>query len=332
MGGEWPEVPYITAASYGGVRDFTPLVVIHATDNTADAYHEALYCANRTDGTSAHCYSDELSVYQCVPLPDIAHTSLYHGNRSSVQFELCGLSNQLTYATMRKIAPYVRYVCSKYGVPIRKIGPDAVRSAYFNGTPGGICGHADITAAFSEDNGDHTDPGTSFPWADFISFVQGGAMTFINDYDNLLCMLADFTSTNGSPSSGILFDHLRGRTQADVLNVLAGIAAKVNAIAAVVPSLSDDEANLRARIDTVHAEELAKIEAARQDELAAIEAARNTEIDSEAAAKKEILDAVYSLTGVTVPTDTSGLVSDADLADALQAAVDRLRGTPTPTP
>jgi hypothetical protein len=36
----------------------------------------------------------------------------------------------------------------------------------------GICGHADITAAFPQDNGTHTDPGPTFPWSQFLGLVQ----------------------------------------------------------------------------------------------------------------------------------------------------------------
>jgi hypothetical protein len=41
----------------------------------------------------------------------------------------------------------------------------------------GICGHADITAAFPQDHGTHTDPGASFPWSTFLGYVAGTSTT-----------------------------------------------------------------------------------------------------------------------------------------------------------
>ena len=39
----------------------------------------------------------------------------------------------------------------------------------------GICGHADISAAWHQT--DHTDPGSSFPWSKFIGYVVAGTTT-----------------------------------------------------------------------------------------------------------------------------------------------------------
>jgi hypothetical protein len=41
----------------------------------------------------------------------------------------------------------------------------------------GICGHADITAAFPQDHGTHTDPGANFPWSTFLGYVAGTSTT-----------------------------------------------------------------------------------------------------------------------------------------------------------
>jgi hypothetical protein len=161
-------IAYIQAGGDGGSRDSTSWVVIHATDNTASARNEALYAQTRPDQTSAHFYSDEGSVYEALDLDNIAFGCLWHGNQKSIQFELVGLSNHLTDATMRHIAPVVREVCNMYGIPIQKINASQVA----NGVKG-ICGHGDITDAFPEDGGDHTDPGSAFPWSTFIGYVKG---------------------------------------------------------------------------------------------------------------------------------------------------------------
>jgi hypothetical protein len=164
MAGDYPDIPFVAAAGDGGVRGSTQMVVIHATDNTAGAEAEASYATRRLDQVSAHFYSDEVRVVQGVPLGRVAYGCYPIGNGRSVQFELCGLSNHLTDATLRRAAPIVRRVCDRYGLPIRHVGPAELRAGVR-----GICGHGDVTLAWGQ--GDHTDPGATFPWATFIGYV-----------------------------------------------------------------------------------------------------------------------------------------------------------------
>jgi hypothetical protein len=146
----------------------TQMVVIHATDNTAPAWNEAHYAETRPDQTSAHFYSDGVDVIQALDTSHIAYGCYPSGNNRSVQFELCGISNQLSDATLRRIASTVSRVCKDYGLPIRKISPTDL----VNGVKG-ICGHIDVTNAWHE--GDHTDPGNNFPWSTFIGYVEAAA-------------------------------------------------------------------------------------------------------------------------------------------------------------
>jgi hypothetical protein len=173
----YSDLPYVHALGDGGVRPATTCVVIHATDNTASASAEASYARTRPDKTSAHFYVDDRQVIQALDTSHIAYGCLYHGNRISIQFELCGLSNHVSDAVMRKAAATVARVCRDNGIPVRKVGASDVR----NGVKG-ICGHGDITAAFPEDHGDHTDPGSQFPWSTFIGYVQGDDAVGINEY------------------------------------------------------------------------------------------------------------------------------------------------------
>lgn len=162
------DLVHVQAGGDGGGRSLTQMVVIHATDNTASAASEASYAQTRPDGTSAHFYVDEAQVIQALDTSHIAFGCYPMGNMRSIQFELCGLSNAISDATMRRAAPIVARVCADWGIPIRKINAaDLVASVE------GICGHADVTAAWHQ--GDHTDPGSSFPWGTFISYVQEAA-------------------------------------------------------------------------------------------------------------------------------------------------------------
>lgn len=170
MAGDFPDIPFVQAAGDGGVRAQTQMVVIHATDNTASDEAEASYATHRPDQISAHIYNDEDSVIQAVPLSHVAYGCYPIGNSRSVQFELVGLSNRLTDATLRRIAPIVRRVCDRYGIPIRHVGPAELRAGVR-----GICGHGDVTLAWGQ--GSHTDPGPAFPWGTFIGYVNGSATT-----------------------------------------------------------------------------------------------------------------------------------------------------------
>lgn len=161
-------VPFVPAKSYGGARNQTQLIVMHATANTASAEAEAAYMSRRTDGVSVHFFSDSDSSIQVVDTALVAFGCFPTGNSRSVQFELCGLNNQISDATMRQAAPLVARACAEFGVPIRKVGPVEMRTGMR-----GICGHGDVTLAWHE--GDHTDPGAAFPWDRFITYVQAAA-------------------------------------------------------------------------------------------------------------------------------------------------------------
>lgn len=304
MAGDWPDVPYIQAASFGAVRSRTPIVVIHATDNTASAYGEALYTSRRTDGTSAHFYVDATSIYQSVPLSNIAHTSLFHGNQISVQFELCGLSNQIPDAVLRKAAGYVRRVCDRYTVPIRKIGPDTVRSAYYNGTAGGICGHADVTLAFPEDSGDHTDPGAAFPWPKFIGYVGGSVSNILSSTD-IVTALADGSTEAGAANDG----HSRPNNIAQVRSEISVLGKQIATLAAAVDALADDETNIEAAVAAAAQQESDLVVSLRAD------------LDD---TRRQLLDALNRISGQPGNGDTAPTVSDKDLAAAYRAAANVL--------
>lgn len=166
----YADLPFDHAGGDGGLRPVTQVIVVHATDNTASDEDEAHYAESRPDHTSAHFYSDEDSVIQALNTSHIAYGCLYHGNRISIQFEISGRSNQITVASMAEVAPVIAQVAQDEGIPIRKVSPSEIRAGVK-----GICGHADITYAFPEDNGTHTDPGLNFPWATFLGYIAAAA-------------------------------------------------------------------------------------------------------------------------------------------------------------
>jgi hypothetical protein len=172
--------------SFTGGRD-TPvrLSVVHTTEGHAGATAAEDGCTidkNRTDGTSCHVFHDNDSSRQEVLRRDTAHSAFYHGNTLGVHHEQCGTASWTSAqwsggyqrAMIRRMARAVADDCVTYGLEPRRLSVAEVRRAFYGPAPypKGICGHIDITNAFPEDPGSHTDPGPNFPWADFISMVK----------------------------------------------------------------------------------------------------------------------------------------------------------------
>jgi|SRR5882724_2812698 len=231
MAGDFADIPFIAAIGDGGLRSQTQMVVIHATDNTASDEAEASYATHRPDQISAHFYSDEDSVIQAVPLSHVAYGCYPTGNSRSVQFELVGLSNQLSGATLRRIAPIVRRVCDRYGIPIRHVGPADLRAG-----AKGICGHGDVTLAWGE--GSHTDPGTSFPWITFIGYINGSGENMYEQYDrdrvenasrNSFTILAAVTALR-SVVDALAAAITKGGGTVDTAAILAGVDERLAAL------------------------------------------------------------------------------------------------------
>jgi N-acetylmuramoyl-L-alanine amidase-like protein len=174
---EYPDLPWVPPRSWTDAnRSSVQLVVIHTTEGSARgsaAEDGAAYDQRRTDGTSAHFFHDSDSTVQCVRTADIAHTARRQGNLRGIHHELCTRSGSAdwddTYhaAMLRRAAKQAARDCRKWGISPVKLSSAQVRAGVK-----GICGHVDITNAFPEDHGDHTDPGPRFPWAEFIGLVR----------------------------------------------------------------------------------------------------------------------------------------------------------------
>lgn len=164
------------------------VIVIH-TAEAPEIHHEARNVAGwfqlqprdgelvkgvRFGGTSAHYVVDDEEVVQCVLECDMSwHAG--HGNGHSIGIEHAGYASQTpeqweddySKAVLAKSAELVARLCKRFQIPIVRLSPAELAAG-----ARGICGHVDVTNAFSGGKG-HQDPGPSFPWAAYLDLVKG---------------------------------------------------------------------------------------------------------------------------------------------------------------
>lgn len=177
MSPEYPDLKWVQPRAWSNAnRTSVQVVVIHTTEGSMraeSAEDGAAYDARRTDSTSTHYFHDSNSTVQCVRTEDIAYAALYNGNQRGIQHELCARagttdwSGEYSQDMLWVAARQVARDCMKWRIPARKLTAAQVAAG-----EKGLCGHVDITIAFPQDGGDHTDPGTRFPWFQFLAIVQ----------------------------------------------------------------------------------------------------------------------------------------------------------------
>lgn len=176
---EYPDLAWRPPASWTDAnRTSVQLIVIHTTEGSegpTSAEDGAAYDARRTDGTSTHFFHDSNTTVQCVRTADIAHAARRQGNLRGIQHELCGRAGQgltgwadaTSQGTVAQAAKQCARDARKWNIPVRHLTVAQVA----DGTKG-FCGHWDITRAFPQDQGTHTDPGPTFGWTQFLDMVR----------------------------------------------------------------------------------------------------------------------------------------------------------------
>lgn len=138
--------------------------------NTAESV--ANYFATTDTKASAHYNIDNDSIVQCVRDKDVAWAAP-GANRHGLHFEHAGYAKQIStdwndqYSIdmLSLSAKLVADKCRQYGIPAVRLTATDLKAGRK-----GICGHIDCTHAFG---GSHTDPGSSFPWDEYIAMVRG---------------------------------------------------------------------------------------------------------------------------------------------------------------
>ena len=194
-----------------------------------------------------------------------SHHARFHGNAIGIGHELCGLAGQTdpqwhdvaSLGTLRNAAKQVARDCVKYGLPVRRLTVVEVRAAYYapeGQRPKGICGHVDVTAAYPEDSGSHTDPGKNFPWDEFLNMVRAemGDNMALTQAD-LDAVFATVWSATKQIQTGA-GNYSPGGSQVVTVNQVTRIdeiETKVNTLVALITGLTNDMEALTAKVGSI---------------------------------------------------------------------------------
>ena len=154
------------------------IIVIHTMEtpeNTGRAKQVWQWFAGKTaPQASAHYMTDSHDVFQSVKETDTAWAvDDFPLNQQSISIELAGSASQTpaqwadsySRAELKIVAQLCADIAKRWNIPIIKLSPADILAG-----KSGFCGHVDITVA-KQIKGGHTDPGSNFPWADFIASI-----------------------------------------------------------------------------------------------------------------------------------------------------------------
>lgn len=174
-------IPFVPARNYTMVALSKPrridLIVIHTMESpdkpdTAERV-AAWFAGPNAPRASAHYCLDLDSTIQQVRDRDVAWHAA-GANHNGIGIEHAGYAKQTakewknTYnqAMLLRSAQLVAKLCKEYNIPVERRTADELKSKMR-----GICGHVDVTNAFSGGKG-HWDPGPTYPWQDYLALIQ----------------------------------------------------------------------------------------------------------------------------------------------------------------
>ncbi len=201
----------IHAQNFTLVKRRPNLVVIHTMESpekpgTARAVARWFAGAvGEAPRASAHYCVDGTEIIQCVEDELIA----WHApgaNSRGLGVEHAGRAGQTaaewddleSNRILRRSAALVAELCAAYQIPVERLSVSDVK-----GGKAGICGHADVTAAFPDRGHGHYDPGPNFPWSSYLLAVRAemrtpGVLNF--DHEEEPATVPEPAGPQGSPT------------------------------------------------------------------------------------------------------------------------------------
>lgn len=154
------------------------MVVIHTAEcgeSASAAENVAAWGASQNAPKASWNYMvDSDSVTQSVAETDTAwHAGPVNGFAIGVEHAGFAKQTSLEWADDYSVsmlelsAQLVAGICRRHGIAIQRLTADDLK----NGKRNGICGHIDVTNAFTDGKG-HWDPGPNFPWDSYLERVR----------------------------------------------------------------------------------------------------------------------------------------------------------------
>jgi len=171
---------YTPAHYYEGREKALRLIVIHtmeAPEGPQTAENIAAYFASGSVVASAHACVDQDSVVVCLPPSDTAFAAP-GANADGYQIEHAGYAGQddagwadaESQSMLRLSAAHARAIALAAGIPLKHL-----TNAELAAGEAGFVGHNQVSDVYKRS--DHWDPGTNFPWSQYMSLVNGEAET-----------------------------------------------------------------------------------------------------------------------------------------------------------
>lgn len=166
---------YKPAHYYEGRNEDLRLIVIHtmeAPESPKTAENIAAYFASGAVVASAHACVDQDSVVVCLPPSDTAFAAP-GANADGYQIEHAGYASQdgagwndaESQSMLRLSAAHARSIALAAGIPLRHLSDAELAAGY-----AGFVGHNQVSRVYKRS--DHWDPGTDFPWSQYMSLVN----------------------------------------------------------------------------------------------------------------------------------------------------------------
>lgn len=171
---------YTPAHYYEGRNEALRLIVIHtmeAPESPKAAENIAAYFASGNVVASAHACVDQDSVVVCLP-PTATAFAAPGANADGYQIEHAGYASQdgagwndaESQSMLRLSAAHARSIALAAGIPLRHLADDELAAG-----AAGFVGHDQVSRVYKRS--DHWDPGTNFPWSQYMSLVNNGEAT-----------------------------------------------------------------------------------------------------------------------------------------------------------